>query len=98
MERSSPASFFGLRRLGAIQEVNDLAAARAEYEAAVAARGAYVPARIQLGVTLLALGEAELAEEQWKKALEIDAENTHAKMYLRMLGAQRAKGSIPPAA
>ena len=86
-------------RLGTLfREVNDLAAARTEYEAAVAARGGYVPARIQLGVTLLSLGEADLAEEQWKKALEIDAENTHAKMYLRMLGAQRAKGSTPPPA
>ena len=84
-------------RLGTLlREANDLPGARAQYEAAVEARPSYVLAHIQLGVTLLALGEADAAEAAWKRALEIDGENPHAKMYLRMLSAQRAKGSLPP--
>jgi len=86
-------------RLGTLlRETGDLPRARAEYEAAVAARPSYVVAHIQLGVTLLAVGEPDAAEASWKRALEIDGENPHAKMYLRMLAAQRAKGSLPPPA
>jgi Tfp pilus assembly protein PilF len=86
-------------RLGTLlRETGDLPRARAEYEAAVAARPSYVIAHIQLGVTLLAVGEPDAAEASWKRALEIDGENPHAKMYLRMLAAQRAKGSLPPPA
>jgi hypothetical protein len=53
----------------------------------VAARPSYVPARIQLGVTLLSLGESAAAGEQWRKALEIEPDNVRAKMYLRMVSA-----------
>src|SRR5580692_10681228 len=43
-------------KLGALlREINDLPRAREQYEAAVQARPGYVLARIQLGVTLLAL-------------------------------------------
>jgi tetratricopeptide (TPR) repeat protein len=84
-------------RLGTLlREIQDLEGARAQYEAAVQARPAFVLARIQLGVTLLALNEPELAEAEWKRALEIEPDNMHVKMYLRMLGVERAKGSIPP--
>lgn len=83
-----------------LREVKDFEGARAQYEAAVQARPAYLPARIQLGVTLLALNEPDLAESEWKHALEIEPENMHVKMYLRMLAsdrdARRAKGSTPP--
>jgi Tfp pilus assembly protein PilF len=60
----------------------------------VLARPSYVPARIQLGVTLLSLGESEAAGEEWRKALEIEPDNVRAKMYLRMVAA--ALSSRPP--
>lgn len=83
-------------KLGTLhRELNDLPRAREQYEAAVQARPTFVPARIQLGVTLLSQGEVLLAEEQWKKVLETEPENARAKMYLRMLEAQRSSGSIP---
>jgi tetratricopeptide (TPR) repeat protein len=85
-------------KLGTLfRELNELPRAREQYEAAVAARPTFVPARIQLGVTLLSLGEVPLAEDQWRKVLETDPENARAKMYLRMVEAQRSSGSIPAA-
>ena len=56
-----------------------------------------MPARILLGVTLLAMGELDAAENQWKLALETEPDNSSAKMYLRMLATQRGKASMPPA-
>ncbi len=90
-------AFADLRtKLGTLyREVNDMHRAREHYEAAVSARPTYVPARIQLGVTLLALGELDLAETQWNSVLEIDPDNGRAKMYLRVLAAQRSSGTFP---
>ena len=83
-------------KLGSLlREVNDFARAKVHYEAAIATRPSYVPARIQLGVTLLSLGEPEAAAEQWKKVIEIEPENSRAKMYLRMLSLNKLK-SAPP--
>ncbi len=76
-----------------LRESNEPARARIHYEAAIAARPSFVPARVQLGVTLLSLGDAPHAEEQWNKVLEIEPENTQAKMYLRMSTASRQKTS-----
>ncbi|WP_394826993.1 tetratricopeptide repeat protein [Pendulispora albinea] len=89
-------TFADLRtRLGnLLRHEDDLAAARVQYEAAVAARPEYVPARVQLGVTLLALGLPNDAEEAWQRALSIDPENTQAKMYLRMLQQTRSQDSL----
>jgi tetratricopeptide (TPR) repeat protein len=84
-------AFADLRaRLGnLLRQVNDFNAARAQYEAALEARPGYVPARVQLGVTLLALDKPVDAEECWKVALEADPDNPQAKMYLRMLASSR---------
>ena len=57
---------------------------------------AYVPARLQLGVTLLALGDANGADEQWREVIKLEPENSQAKMYLRML--ERTRQSLPPKA
>lgn len=67
-----------------LRETDDLPGARLRYEAALSVRPGYTPARIQLGVTLLALGERTLAEEHWKGVLEDEPDNAQAKMYLRM--------------
>jgi tetratricopeptide (TPR) repeat protein len=82
-------------RLGALhRDVNNHPRAREHYEAALASRPNYVPARLQLGVTLLALGDPKAAEEQWKKVIEIEPDNSRAKMYLRMLASSQQ--SNPP--
>jgi tetratricopeptide (TPR) repeat protein len=73
-----------------LREVNDLPNARAHYEAALEAKAAYVPARLKLGLTLLALGDASAAEEQWKKVIEVEPDNSQAKMYLRGLERNRS--------
>lgn len=89
-------TFADLRtRLGnLLRQVNDLNAAREQYEAALQSRPGYVPARVHLGVTLLALGRSEDAEAAWQAALETDPDNPQAKMYLRML-ASSASGDAP---
>lgn len=82
-------------KLGSLlREVNDLAGARLRYEAALQAKPGYVPARLQLGVTLLALGDAKGAEENWSQVIALDPENSQAKMYLRML--ERTRGNTMP--
>jgi tetratricopeptide (TPR) repeat protein len=82
-------------KLGTLfREINDLPAARVHYEAALQAKPGYVPARLQLGVTLLALGEPTAAEEQWREVIKLEPENSQAKMYLRML--ERTRLSQPP--
>ena len=84
-------------KLGTLfREINDLPSARVHYEAALQAKPGYVPARLQLGVTLLALGDANGAEEQWREVIKLEAENSQAKMYLRML--ERTRLSQPPKA
>jgi tetratricopeptide (TPR) repeat protein len=80
---------------GLLRDVNNAPRARLHYEAAITARPNYVPARIQLGATLLSLGDAKGAEESWKKVLDIEPDNMRAKMYLRMLGSS-PKSSLPP--
>lgn len=69
---------------------NNLALARKHYEAAREANARYVPARVFLGVTLLSLGEVEAAEAEWRAVLEIEPEHRPARMYLRMVEAQRS--------
>lgn len=83
-------------RLGTLlREVNDLAGARQRYEAAIHSKPTYVPALLQLGVTLLALGDAEGAEDCWKQVTSVDAENSQARMYLRMLERTQRKSMAP---
>ena len=76
--------------------MNDLAGAWTHYEAALEAKPTYVPARLQLGVTLLALGEPAKTEEQWQEVIKLEPENSQAKMYLRMLERTRASQPPPP--
>lgn len=84
-------------RLGnVLRELKELGRAREQYEAALATRASYVPARVALGVTLLALGEPAAAEVHWKKVLETEPDNAQAKMYLRTLENERGKSSAPP--
>ena len=86
-------------RLGnLLRELKELPRAREHYEAALASRASYVPARVALGVTLLSLGHPDEAEQHWKKVLETEPDNPQAKMYLRMLENERRKSSMPPQA
>ena len=76
-----------------LREIQNHARAQEHYEAALAARPNFVPALLQLGVTLLAMGDAKGAEERWRKVESLEPDNSRAKMYLRMLAAGR---SSPP--
>src|SRR5512140_1267577 len=79
---------------GLLREVNNMPRAKEHYEAALAARPNFVPALLQLGVTLLAMGDPKGAEERWRKVESLEPDNSRAKMYLRMLATSR---SPPPA-
>jgi tetratricopeptide (TPR) repeat protein len=87
-------------RLGTLhRDSDDFVRARVHYEAARAANPQYTSARVLLGVTLLSLGEADLAVAEWREVLAIDPENRSSKMYLRMVEAQRsARASKSPPA
>jgi tetratricopeptide (TPR) repeat protein len=69
---------------------NNLPLARRAYEAARAANPRFAPARVLLGVTLLSQGAIDEATAEWREALVIEPENRAARMYLRMVEAQRA--------
>ena len=85
-------------RLGTLyRDAGNLALAREHYEAARDANPKYPPARILLGVTLLSLGLPDQAVAEWREVLTLEPENKNAKMYLRMVEAQRNRASkIPP--
>jgi tetratricopeptide (TPR) repeat protein len=84
-------------KLGSLyRDAGSLALAREHYEAARASNDKFVPARILLGVTLLSLGLTDGAISEWREALAIDPENKSAKMYLRMVEANRNTLSKPP--
>lgn len=84
-------------RLGSLyRDADNHAAARVHYEAARSANPRYAPARVLLGVTLLSLGEVEQATAEWREVLAFDPENRSAKMYLRMVEAQKGRPSKAP--
>lgn len=72
----------------------NLILARQHYQAACDANERYVPARLLLGVTLLALGEPESAAAEWRGVLAIEPENRPAKMYLRTVDVQKSPRSL----
>ena len=75
-------------RLGAIlRDHGDLAKSQSHLEDAVRARPSYVPGHLHLGATQLALGNRAEAEARWKKVLELEPDNSRARMYLRTLDA-----------
>jgi tetratricopeptide (TPR) repeat protein len=88
-------------KLGTLyRDDGNLAQARRCYEAAREANPRFPPARVLLGVTLLSLGAVDEAAAEWREALAIDPENRSARMYLRMVDAQRSvrpgKTTPPP--
>lgn len=87
-------------RLGTLyRDADNLALARVHYAMARDANPRYVLARLLLGVTLLSLGSPDQAIAEWREALAIDPDNKNAKMYLRMVEAQRnARASKAPPA
>jgi tetratricopeptide (TPR) repeat protein len=80
-------------RLGSLyRDVGNLALARDHYTAARDANPRYATARVLLGVTLLSLGNVDQAVVEWREALSNDPDNKNAKMYLRMVEAQKHAG------
>jgi tetratricopeptide (TPR) repeat protein len=84
-----------VRLAGLHRQAGDLQSAKTAYEAALAAREAYVPARLGLGITLFTLGDPNGAEAEWNRAIALEPENAQAKLYLRML--ERSRTAPPPA-
>lgn len=81
-------------KLGSLyKDYGDLVSAREHYVYACMANPKYVPARVQLGVTLLAMGAPDEAVAEWQAALEVDPDNKPAKMYLRVVEGPRAAAS-----
>lgn len=77
-------------KLGNLYRDDDnLTSARACYEAAKACNPGFTQARVLLGVTLLSLGEPDAATAEWKEVLSLEPDNRSAKVYLRMIEAQR---------
>lgn len=77
------------------RDTGNLPMAREHYATACTVNPKFVPARVLLGVTLLALGNPDEAIAEWKAALAIDPANKNAQMYLRMAESQRAARSMP---
>ena len=73
-----------LRLANVYRQQGDLEAARFELSEALTQRPDYVPARIALGVVLLAQEKTAEAIEAWERALENEPGHKAAEMYLRM--------------
>lgn len=79
------------------RQKGELHAARFEIQEILQQRPTFANAHVALGVTLLALGERTEAIRAWEKALNIDPDNTSAKMYLRASrSAAPPSRSVPP--
>ena len=73
-----------LRLANLYRQQSDLDAAKFELHEALGHKPKYVPARVALGVVMLARGDAQKAVAAWEQALEDDPGNKAAEMYLRM--------------
>jgi tetratricopeptide (TPR) repeat protein len=78
-----------------LREMGALPAAVRELERVRRETPKYVPARLSLGLAYQALGRLDEAREEWDAALNFDAENKPARMYLASL-ATRAKDAAAP--
>jgi len=77
-------------RLGTLyRDQGNHALAREHYTAAIEANPRYAHAHVLLGITLLALGCADQSITSFRAALAIEPDNRSAKMYLRLVEAQR---------
>jgi cytochrome c-type biogenesis protein CcmH/NrfG len=61
-----------------------------EYEQVIKQSPTYVPARLNLGLSLLAAGRKEEAVEQWTAVLAISPGNRNASLYLDLAEGQKA--------
>src|SRR6266540_1922002 len=57
-----------------------------EYEEVVRQSPTYVPARLNLGLSLFAAGRKDEAVKHWRAVLEISPGNRNAEMYLQLAG------------
>ncbi|MDC0739983.1 tetratricopeptide repeat protein [Polyangium mundeleinium] len=77
-------------RLGNLyRDQGNHALAREHYTSAIEANPRYAPAHVLLGLTMLALGSPDQAVTCFRAALSVDPDNKSAKMYLRLVEAQR---------
>lgn len=69
------------------REMKDYPNAVRELTEAVRINEAYIPARIQLGLTFYAMGLLEKARAEWGRVLEKNPEDKLARMYMSLLSA-----------
>ena len=60
-------------------------AAVAEFQHAIQLKPDYLPARINLGVTLFSLGRKDDAIKEWQDVITRDPGNKSARLYLKMV-------------
>ena len=74
------------RLAGALRDSGEREQAIKEYEEVVRHSPSYVPARLNLGLSLFAAGRREDAVKHWRAVLEISPGNRNAELYLQLAG------------
>lgn len=77
------------RLANTLRDTGDLEGAALELSAARDRHPRYLPARLSLGVTLLALGRLDEAVSEWQEILKLEPEHTRARFYLQMAQTHR---------
>ena len=72
------------RLAGALRDAGERDHAIAEYEEIVRQSPAYVPARLNLGLSLFAAGRRDEAMRHWEEVLRLSPGNRNAEMYLKL--------------
>ncbi len=70
-----------------LQALGRLNEAKTELETGLQHNPGFVPAKLQLGLVLVAQGDVAAGRAAWRDVLQVDAENPVARMYLRAHGA-----------
>ena len=71
---------------GALRDSGEREKAIEEYELVIKQNPNYVPARLNLGLSLYAAGRRDDAVKQWRTVLEISPGNRNAELYLQLAG------------
>jgi tetratricopeptide (TPR) repeat protein len=85
----------GVKLAVAYREAGLLGKAASELKRIIRGRRTYIPARLQLGVTMFMGGKDDLARKAWQSVLAIDPGNAAAKVYLESLDSRAPRRSSP---
>lgn len=79
------------RLASTLRDSGDLEGASLELKAARDWHPHYVPARLHLGMTLLAMGRPDEAIAEWEEILKTDPQHARARFYIQMVKNNREK-------